>query len=380
MKAQFVSEKVNFERGIDPRKSLGVGMWMEIEMEQMMERLEKRFGGSHIIKRQDSVIGGTYYNDMFSSKGRIILYDVNSKSFKFTFPGMGRVMPIKDLDYFEEDVHSDLLRREQEIKELGYNPYLKELGYNPYLNLAENVKFERGRDPKTAMGVGIFGNMPQEGQMQKDSFDLMGITKTICKVYNLSIKNYTPIDEKSNYVWDKGYQNQFLTMNLHSDRYTVAEFLGDEYWDRIEALMGEDYTPRIQLGISSHQMHWISKNDGQFEFDGNYVFCQVRGSGWRIPVDFRKSSNVENWLTDRIKDDIMQQAIWDLRYSEPLSKKKIPSGYQHARDIEEVEIDVSIYCDEYSQEELENLMSKSYMWTKSVRSWKIEDGILSFRD
>ena len=374
-KENQVHMRAKFVRGLDPKISMGVGTLHNMGREIKEADLNSGYGfegNPGAIKR------------IFTKRSRLCL--------EFYYGGLekpnGKQMHRKP--------YAELLMAQTGLDKFFSSPYIdykaRTYIWFPILPehadkfpkdkdlLAESVKFERGRDPKTAMGVGLFGNMPKKGQMQKESFDLMNIAKTICKVYNLPIENYTPIDEKSNYVWNKGYQNQFLTMNLEQSRYIVAEFLGDEYWDRIEALMGEDYVPHIQLGISSHQMHWISKNDSKYEFDGNRVFCQVKGSGWRIPVDFRKISNTEDWLPDRVKDDIMQQAIWDLRYSEPLSIKKIPAGDHYSRDHEEIEIDVRIYCDEYSQEELENLMKQSYMWKTSVKNWKIEDGILKFRD
>lgn len=148
MKARFVHESVNFERGKEPKESMGVGMWMELKIQEMMERMVETYGGSYTITREGSTIEGFYSNDLFSSKGRSIIYNIKNKTFSFSFPGMGTMMEIKDLAWWEDEVDKDLSNREKEIEKLGYNPFTED----PYIT--ENVRFERGINPKRAMGIG----------------------------------------------------------------------------------------------------------------------------------------------------------------------------------------------------------------------------------
>jgi len=243
-----------------------------------------------------------------------------------------------------------------------------------------NEKFTEVSDPVTDMGVGIFARMPKIGEMKPQEFDLKGLAKTICNVYALPIKNYTPVDEKSNYNWTDGYQNQFITMNLNIDTRVFAKFLGPDYYDRIKSLMGKDYIAPMKLGITSSQKHWISKNGGGYEFDGNSVYVFVDAGGYSIDKDFAKQSNISDWLPDNVKDKVMKQTIWDLKYRKPtLFYEKTPMG-RHMNDKEHVKLDVKDFCKKYGQKELEDLMRQNYMWNTAVRpsDWKITNGVLEF--
>ena len=131
MRARLVYEAVNFERGQDPKESLKIGMWMEFDIQEMMERLVEKHEGSYTIDRDSSQITGTYFNTMFNSKARIIIYDLEEGTFHFSFPGMGLAhkrasVEIESLEYWEEEVDSDLVAREKSISDLGYNPFLEE--------------------------------------------------------------------------------------------------------------------------------------------------------------------------------------------------------------------------------------------------------------
>jgi hypothetical protein len=242
------------------------------------------------------------------------------------------------------------------------------------------VNFQRGLDPKTSMGIGVFGDMPKIGDRQEESFDLQKIAKSICVAYNLAIENYTPIDDKSNYNWSKGYQDTFLTMNLRKNDWMIDQFLGQRYSDSIWILLGEDYLPPSKFGIRSNQKKWISQNDSAFEFTGNSTFCHIDAGGYSIPTDFAKQSNISTWLPDYVKDKFIKQAIWDLRYKEPIAKTKHAPTWQHDNRKYGYRIDVKDYINEYNQKDLENLMKQNYMWTTSVKNWKIVKGILEFID
>lgn len=113
MKAQFVYENLNFEKGIDPKQSLNIGRWMAEKIEDVMDRLVSKFGGNYTMKREPDFIEGFYENSMFMSGGRFIRYTFDNRSLSMSFPGMGHYLDIKDLDIFEDEVSSDLKRRKE---------------------------------------------------------------------------------------------------------------------------------------------------------------------------------------------------------------------------------------------------------------------------
>ena len=249
----------------------------------------------------------------------------------------------------------------------------------------ENIDFKRGEDPRKALNLGPLHNMPQVGDMQEKSFDLYGISDKICDVFNLVVKNYTPIEEKSNYNWSDGYQTQWITLNLGvydgkgAGPQVIEKFAGKEYYDKILALMGPEYIPRISLGVFAEQKQWISKNDRMFEFRGTGIFENVRGGSKRLEIDFKDKDNISEWLPDYIKDEIMQQAIWDLRYKDPIEKEVVPQG-PHMSDIEHIKIDVSDFVNKYGEDELTELMKLNFMWRPDKIQWEIYDGILKLVD
>ncbi len=118
MKAQFVYERLDFERGQDPKKALKVGLWAKKEMEEIFQRLKEKFGGDYEISSEDGSVIGYYKHHRFGSKGRIIKYNYQDGSFEMSWPGFGKWIPMKNLDEFEHEVFQDLKRRE----EIDYNP------------------------------------------------------------------------------------------------------------------------------------------------------------------------------------------------------------------------------------------------------------------
>lgn len=111
MKAHFVYEALNFEKGMDPKKTLNIGRWMVEKIEIVMDHLVSEFGGSYTMKREPNYIECFYMNDLFSSGGRLIRYNFDDRSLSMSFPGMGWDIPIKDLSNFEDEVFIDLLQR-----------------------------------------------------------------------------------------------------------------------------------------------------------------------------------------------------------------------------------------------------------------------------
>ena len=116
LKAQFVYENMDFERGKDPKDTLQIGRWMERKIKDVMEEFVQKYGGSYEIERTDQGVNGFYGNEMFSSGGRSIHYDFHTKNLSFSFPDWGRSQTIPSLDYFRYNVIDDL---ETKMKEGG---------------------------------------------------------------------------------------------------------------------------------------------------------------------------------------------------------------------------------------------------------------------
>jgi len=154
--------------------------------------------------------------------------------------------------------------------------------------------------------------------------------------------------------------------------------MGLEYMKKMTLLLGKDYVPPLGLGIKSKQIQWISKYDSGYEFDENSLYVFIKGGGYTLSVNFQEKEDVSKWIPDRIKDQIMEQVIWDLRYKgKILFSETIPQG-AHMRDRNHIKMDVKKFVKEYGPKTLDEMMRKSYMWTTSV--WNITNGILEFTD
>ena len=100
MKAQFVYENINFERNEDHKKTLRIGKYVEKEMEEVMKSLVSKHGGHYKVGSSfdgPAFSEGTYYNDLYKSKGRIVRYSYSNDQFTISMPGWDQKIDIPDL-------------------------------------------------------------------------------------------------------------------------------------------------------------------------------------------------------------------------------------------------------------------------------------------
>ena len=79
MKAQFVYESISFERGLNPKKTMGIGQWYREELKEAMKDLVKKYGGYYRIRTVNDeytpYIRASYFNPLFrNGESRIIRY------------------------------------------------------------------------------------------------------------------------------------------------------------------------------------------------------------------------------------------------------------------------------------------------------------------
>ena len=85
------------------------------------EKACKKTRGHYTLNMDSSgspSIEGIYLNDLFYSRGRIIKYSFKEDQFYMSWPGLGQFIPLPSLEKFEDEVDTDLSRRE----EMGYKP------------------------------------------------------------------------------------------------------------------------------------------------------------------------------------------------------------------------------------------------------------------
>ena len=127
MKAQFVYERLDFERGQDPKGSMKIGRWVEKEMKEIFDFIVDRHKGTYTVDREYPLVKGFYKNDLFGSGGRYLVYNLETGRKFMTWPGSDAIeIDIQHPDEFINEVDKDLYSREETVKKLGYNPYQRE--------------------------------------------------------------------------------------------------------------------------------------------------------------------------------------------------------------------------------------------------------------
>lgn len=170
MKAKFVYENISFERGKDPKSTLGIGLEGYLKGKSLREMHHKSSHG----ERMASELGSEFMSDIDTSKlyylgrldaGRISdspdwalkrllpyihILDGNQTSMRET--GAGTVLRSFDTPYGKVVFEG----------QYGFPPYgsawaeketVKNLFFDRKIN--ESIRFERGIEPKTAMGLGL---------------------------------------------------------------------------------------------------------------------------------------------------------------------------------------------------------------------------------
>ena len=155
MKARFVFENIRFERGMDPKRAMGVGIKEYIKsllwgfsgqfIDQILddETLEiiSYKGFTILLRKETNIPGVTVHNPWNSDDIWIAMANTRPE------------IPIRDA--------SPRSRAPGKTKALNnvkrqINYHLKKAG------VSESVNFERGKDPKEAMGVGIESRLRDE--------------------------------------------------------------------------------------------------------------------------------------------------------------------------------------------------------------------------
>ena len=138
MKAQFVSENINFERGQDPKSALGIGevdhiidQWNNLQQSPGIGSLNLRIlDGEVKLEIYVSYMPGS------AAQGRKSV----SENFNMEYFHEGRYLDGPNLYYTIKDEYADLF---QEAFRKIYN-----------IQMDESMDFERGQDPKEAMDIG----------------------------------------------------------------------------------------------------------------------------------------------------------------------------------------------------------------------------------
>jgi hypothetical protein len=146
MRAQLVSENINFERGKDPKKTMGIGI------PKYRLEAEAKFPGKKIA-----------YHHL--DRGNSWEYEYNGKFKEFSDPA--RFVANKDFIVIVDDGEAIGYirgpRLSQGIRTCWENGFYDAdaVEHSPeWESMDESVNFERGRDPLAAMGLGQIARIP----------------------------------------------------------------------------------------------------------------------------------------------------------------------------------------------------------------------------
>ena len=152
MRARFVYENIEFERGRNPRKSMDIGVAVE---NRNPERMKANFENAFPMFR-----GHT--GSLHGAKGDWTTYTASARNPKDGLEIEDRKEDI--LDWFNKYTDYDVVKWESGFDRRFHpwgdpkNPlewdqqFTVHLGYNE--NIRESYNFERGQDPKSAMEIG----------------------------------------------------------------------------------------------------------------------------------------------------------------------------------------------------------------------------------
>ena len=115
MKALYVYENLDFERGGDPKKYLKIGAWQKNALKKELQDLVKRHGGFYRITNvnKDSeynhYIRGTYNNKEYFDKSRIIRYDYRENKFFYSYQKAGAMWAMNSLEDAIEEIEQSII-------------------------------------------------------------------------------------------------------------------------------------------------------------------------------------------------------------------------------------------------------------------------------
>lgn len=139
MKAQFVYENIEFQRGRDPKSSLGLGIVGLVQRE--LEKTGRKWNGPISITVRGNVNGKLYQWSNPANQLDLTVYD-NGDIWMEAIDSEDNILNLR----YKEDIYN-LLKNGGLIKFFDLEEW-------EYTTLQENVNFQRGRNPKRSMTIG----------------------------------------------------------------------------------------------------------------------------------------------------------------------------------------------------------------------------------
>jgi len=210
VKAKFIYEALDFERGLDPKKSMSIGRyWSKTKREIASEiikrcetELESIIQNVHAVARMKGYKNSfDYIEKAYGMENSNIAKDpVIENAIEDVAMGINNIL--KEYPIFEPDKNDSLMNDITNFFTAGEPPFrtlmtIIEATLDPQLK--ESVKFQRGRAPLKSLGIG------QEALKKK----LIEIIPDLSK----------------NILWDEMYKNILTGINLQDT--TVS--INDEY-------------------------------------------------------------------------------------------------------------------------------------------------------
>ncbi len=153
MRARKVHEAVNFERGQDPKSAMGIGKVEDLK------KIDKWVNPPDTRHYYTAIEDGYYEGSL------VVVYEsIDATPTHYSAVTMDSDGRIREGNFVESPEMAWIdakarIRMENHRRETGY-----------YDAMGESVNFERGRDPKQAMGIGVIDKIDWDFDLKNDKF------------------------------------------------------------------------------------------------------------------------------------------------------------------------------------------------------------------
>jgi hypothetical protein len=329
-----VNESLNFERGIDPKTSIGVGRLWNMTKEAVAKEiintceteLEDLIQTVHAKARMEGFKNSfDYIEKAYNERGDINTLPSVENAIEEVTKGIEEILeryPIKDKERVKNDITNFFVAGEPPFWTLiaSIAPWLDD-------RLKESINFERGIEPRKSMGVGMAKALPNiiENLLRYDQKEEQNILKEIrfykdavdfaCSVYD----NRFTDKERADYV-------RSLIVKFGLDAFIVLKpvklyrpmGMADYIFTLTE--QGEKINPKKRFYLHMKDDEFTIEDNKISSFAGDYLNAKVLQEAYNFErgLDPQKSLGIGQKAMKKklieILPDLSKNILWDEMY------------------------------------------------------------------
>ena len=331
MKVKFIYENINFERGQDPKSSIGIGHAKLYPSKTLFKRIYKYWekvpetGWPKEFEELTPIIWS-----IKEPKFNVIL-KINNKleenSYTFYLTEDGVVM------FYDHYIDTNEGQRKYKEKEYYIEDFIHfirilQSNHTQIINVKESLDFERGKDPRQAMDLGfLYPIKKQVEKLNQETID-RGFFKIPMKKnpYATEDKEFTNLIS-----WGDNNNNYLLLYILNSvaDQVKRKFRVIGGHWDKSFKAVDDDYPPRSEDG-SIHG--WIDFRDsGSYYNPWNRAFGLWESQNFERGMDPLEKMNIgskDAKILNKIRPFVERAGWEETEISLPVEGKEIETLMQ----------------------------------------------------